>query len=110
MKPSKRQEREVWGRTRRCVWERSRGRCMRRTCRKEVGLEECHIHHVIPVSCGGTNRFLNLMCLCPHCHCLIDHSSHEGLYRAGLDAGIIKAKEARRKPNKQKLNVSIHKD
>ena len=27
-----------------------------------------HIDHLIPVSCGGTNIDMNLLCVCPNCH------------------------------------------
>jgi hypothetical protein len=27
-----------------------------------------HIHHIVPVFCGGTNERSNLIALCPNCH------------------------------------------
>lgn len=32
------------------------------------GGEGLHVHHIIPVMCGGTNEPWNLMTLCPSCH------------------------------------------
>lgn len=30
-----------------------------------------HIHHIIPLSCGGGNEMLNLLPLCEKCHALV---------------------------------------
>ena len=29
------------------------------------------LHHIIPISEGGTNDIKNLICLCKNCHCMI---------------------------------------
>lgn len=35
----------------------------------------CDLHHIIPLSKGGTNDHLNLITLCPNCHRLV----HRGI-------------------------------
>lgn len=37
-------------------------------CKKKLGRFEGDIHHIIPISKGGTNRFSNLMLVCEVCH------------------------------------------
>lgn len=29
---------------------------------------ELHVHHIVPLGCGGTNSFRNLITLCEECH------------------------------------------
>ena len=38
---------------------------------KEDGFLILQIHHVKPISKGGTNEIDNLVALCPNCHCRI---------------------------------------
>jgi hypothetical protein len=50
----------------------------------EAGLSEKHIHHVHPVSKGGSSRVENLELLCRHCHTEIHKSRGEN--GKGLEA------------------------
>ena len=43
-------------------------------CLKEGRLTPVEeVHHIVPVSCGGTNEFSNLMSLCQSCHTKLHH-------------------------------------
>jgi len=52
------------------VLKQAKGKCS--ACRRRVGpgtsrkTWECH--HILPISCGGTNALDNLVCLCVECH------------------------------------------
>lgn len=97
---NKRQDKEIWEKTRKRVWEKAQGHCERKCCRKKVVLDRrkpdgCEIHHVVPLCCGGTNNFRNLKCLCKKYHSLIDHSSHETNYKIKLRRGLIDRKDKR---------------
>ena len=37
-------------------------------CNEEVEINDTHIDHVKPISCGGTNGDINLQVLCKSCH------------------------------------------
>jgi len=49
--------------TRRDLWQRDHGACVR--CGSTADLT---IDHVVPVSYGGTSELKNLQLLCKHCH------------------------------------------
>ena len=61
-----RMPRDLWNRLRQFVYERDKGRCC--YCSAPVELFECHIHHVLELSEGGTNHPTNLKTLCCGCH------------------------------------------
>jgi 5-methylcytosine-specific restriction endonuclease McrA len=52
-----------WARVRRVVLERDGYQC--RNCGNP---DELHVHHVVPLRSGGTNRWSNLITLCHECH------------------------------------------
>lgn len=56
----------LWQLVRQHVYGRDNGRCC--YCGKPVELFACHIHHVLPLSEGGTNYPTNLKTLCVDCH------------------------------------------
>ena len=55
-----------WRRMRQKIYARDEGMCC--YCFDKVELFQCHIHHVQPLSRGGTNRPGNLKTLCVACH------------------------------------------
>ena len=57
---------DQWRRLRQFVYERDGGRCQ--YCDNPTELCECHIHHVLELSGGGTNHPSNLKTLCRDCH------------------------------------------
>ncbi|MFC4540480.1 HNH endonuclease [Halosolutus amylolyticus] len=66
---------ENWDILRRQAYKRDEYRC--RNCGAGGGPHgnvELHAHHIVPLSCGGTNALSNLSTLCSTCHGLIhDH-------------------------------------
>jgi len=44
------------------------------------------IHHIIPISLGGKNEPINVMCLCSKCH----NNVHRGGFKKALDRLILK--------------------
>ncbi|MEM7133345.1 MAG: HNH endonuclease signature motif containing protein [Chloroflexota bacterium] len=57
---------KVWRKLRQVIFARDEGRC--RYCHDRVELHQCHIHHVLELSQGGTNHPTNLKTLCVSCH------------------------------------------
>lgn len=57
---------EQWREVRQYVYERDGGLCQ--YCGDAVELHKCHIHHVLELSCGGSNHPSNLKTLCVKCH------------------------------------------
>jgi 5-methylcytosine-specific restriction endonuclease McrA len=57
-----------WDELRRKVLERDGYRCRR--CNANLrGVFYREVHHIIPLSRGGTNLMSNLISLCSDCHC-----------------------------------------
>lgn len=54
-----------WDEIRREVLELDNYRCQ--NC--GITTKRLHIHHIKPLSAGGTNDIANLVCLCEECHC-----------------------------------------
>lgn len=86
MRP-RRQPAAIWFATRRRVWERDAGRCVR--CNSPQRLRTMHIDHIVPLSRGGSNGMDNLRCLCRRCHILRDDPAHAHMIGPALRAGII---------------------
>jgi 5-methylcytosine-specific restriction endonuclease McrA len=57
---------EQWREIRQFVYERDGGLCQH--CGNLTHFDECHIHHVLELSEGGTNHPSNLKTLCKKCH------------------------------------------
>jgi len=55
---------EEWQRMRKAVLERENYQC---TCGNELD-DSAPIHHIVPLGCGGTNTYRNLLPLCERCH------------------------------------------
>lgn len=60
-----------WPATRKKVLRRDSYECMR--CSRDVGSKSgpkatAHVHHICPVSAGGSNELENLITLCQSCH------------------------------------------
>lgn len=73
-----------------------------RTC-QNCGCEDdrVHIHHIVPLSVGGSNRVTNLAVLCEKCHgCIheIDYANHKRLQRIGIERARQKGVYMGRKP------------
>lgn len=58
------------------IINRDGGSCLRCGLENEAGLE---VHHILPISQGGTNDDSNLATLCPHCH----EAAHGGSKTSG---------------------------
>jgi len=85
---NKRQPREIWKITRKRIWERDGGKCVR--CSEVLTLEECHVDHIVPISnLSGTNADSNLRILCRRCHVLRLNPKHRGMIANALRLGII---------------------
>lgn len=61
-----RMKRELWRPLRQFVYERDKGQCC--YCHEQAELFNCHCHHVLDLSLGGTNHPTNLKILCRKCH------------------------------------------
>jgi len=59
-----------WFRARQAALERDDGRCQFPGCNEtEATLgRNMHVHHIVPISQGGTHDLDNLVCLCPKHH------------------------------------------
>jgi 5-methylcytosine-specific restriction endonuclease McrA len=62
----KRPSEPLWRMLRQYAYERDGGKC--RYCGDVVELNECHIHHILELSQGGTNHPTNLKTSCKKCH------------------------------------------
>ena len=94
----RRMPREEWEtNVRPIIWKRDGGICQsppgphKAYC---VGIEpmlltRCHIDHIKPVSCGGTNAHNNLRTLCKVCHALRSEQHHRSMVRKLLKDGTI---------------------
>jgi len=54
-----------WNKLRFAIFKKYNYRCAR--CGK-YSQGNLHLHHIIPLSCGGSNSISNLVPLCPECH------------------------------------------
>ena len=48
------------------LWQEATGHCI--YCGRPVALEEMEIDHILPLSRGGANQFMNKACTCPGCN------------------------------------------
>ena len=85
----KRQDFDVWRKTRERVWNRDSGICQH--CKEPTDLKKCHIDHIQEVSKGGSNKDENLRTLCPTCHSLRKEFTHRGMCASALKKGYIDA-------------------
>jgi 5-methylcytosine-specific restriction endonuclease McrA len=67
-----------WWKIRDEVWARDGGRCRAIKDGKVCGAPAKEVHHIIPLSKGGTNTKANLISLCLSCH----DKRHNHLFRA----------------------------
>lgn len=84
--PRKRPPRPIWDELRKIVWSRDKGTCVH--CKKEIGINEAHIDHIISGKLG-TNKIKNLRTLCRRCHVLRADKRHRGMIGKALKDGII---------------------
>ncbi len=92
----KRQDNDIWRKTRKRIWERDERKCVR--CgievvlsRKEARLTKkavANIDHIIRVKKGG-NKDENLRTLCKRCHVLRKDFGHRGMIAKALKESII---------------------
>jgi 5-methylcytosine-specific restriction endonuclease McrA len=57
---------DLWRQLRQFVYQRDNGACQ--YCGESTELFNCHCHHVLELSEGGTNHPSNLKTLCRECH------------------------------------------
>lgn len=77
----------------------SGSRCMQ--CRKKFDPLALHVHHIKPLSKGGSNRPTNLTVLCSACHTKV----HKGLIRKDELKPLVKPRKrskTRRKTKRKK--------
>ena len=51
----------------------SRDMCRNGICHRCGSRENLHVHHIIPVRCGGKREMRNLVVLCNSCHKVVEH-------------------------------------
>lgn len=56
-----------WWEIRAQVWKRDNGKCVDHKRRGQI-VAATEVHHLIPLSRGGTTTMGNLACLCDTCH------------------------------------------
>ena len=44
----------------------------------EYAKDNLHLHHIIPINCGGTHRYDNLAVLCSRCHAFVHNGKYNG--------------------------------
>ena len=67
-----------------------------------------HVHHIIPLSLGGTNRFSNLVTLCDNCHGIV-HNKDFNNWKYLQKKGIKKAKaQGKYKGGKKRIKMPIN--
>ena len=66
----------LWWDIRKKVFDRDNGKCQARTASGTCGKPGNEVHHVIPLSRGGTTTLSNLITLCKACHD-IRHPGHD---------------------------------
>jgi 5-methylcytosine-specific restriction endonuclease McrA len=71
-------QKDGWWEVRKLVEKRSGGRCEALINGKRCGERGNEVHHIIPLSKGGTNNPSNLICLCNFCH----DKRHRHLFRS----------------------------
>ena len=47
---------------------------------KRYAKDNLHLHHIIPVNCGGTHHYDNLVGLCSRCHTFVHSGKYNGPY------------------------------
>jgi hypothetical protein len=70
-------------------WGERQRRCLERDghrCRLCGSVERLHIHHVKPISFGGTHTLLNLITLCRRCHMRQRYYEHSSLIKYNVRA------------------------
>ena len=70
-------------------WSERQARCLRRDlyqCRLCGSKERLHVHHVKPISFGGTHTMQNLITLCSRCHMRQRYYEHDDLVRHNIRA------------------------
>jgi 5-methylcytosine-specific restriction endonuclease McrA len=58
----------AWWEIRKRVWDRDGGRCRVLSGGKQCMKPASEVHHIIPLSRGGTTSMANLVCICVECH------------------------------------------
>lgn len=59
-------------------------------------LEDLHLHHIIPISIGGTNKLSNVVILCSKCHGKlhgIKWYNHSELTKKGIETARLNGKQ-----------------
>lgn len=72
-------QKDGWWEVRKKIEKRSGGKCEALISGARCGAKGTDVHHIIPLSKGGTNSPSNLIMLCLACH----EKRHRHLFRAG---------------------------
>ncbi len=70
-------------------WDIRKDKCLARDgnrCRLCGAVERLHIHHVKPISFGGSHSMQNLITLCGACHLKQRYYQHDCLIERGIKA------------------------
>ena len=78
----------AWHPLRKQVYERDEGICQYPYGKHEVGYEEFHCDHIVPLSRGGNNKIDNLRVLCAMHHVLRE-DAHQQMIAWALKNEII---------------------
>lgn len=71
-------QKDGWWEIRKKVWQRDGGRCRVLVNGKACGAIAKEVHHIVPLSRGGTTTMANLIAICERCH----NSRHAHLFRS----------------------------
>jgi 5-methylcytosine-specific restriction endonuclease McrA len=71
-------QKDGWWEIRAKVWKRDGGRCRVLVSGKPCGAVAEEVHHIVPLSKGGTTTMANLICICKTHH----NQRHAHLFRS----------------------------
>ena len=71
-------KKDGWWEIRAKVWKRDGGRCRVLIAGKPCNKAAQEVHHIVPLSRGGTTSMANLICICKECH----NKRHAHLFRS----------------------------
>lgn len=83
--------REYFTRNRKYYWENLKNECI--NC---GSTDELQLHHIVPLSQGGTNRLSNIVVICSKCHGKIHgigYKNHSANTKKGIEKARLNGKQ-----------------